>query len=120
MISGTSLDADSVAALTDADELWHAFHLARQEIMFLEGRRMSDLGIRLPVMLREIDSNPTISDGDPGTEPVVPSYIPPADQMDLFSPKSPYDASENLVTTEVTMLVDMNRVLADNRVSPFN
>ncbi len=120
VISGTSLDADSVAALTNADDLWHAFHLARQEIMFLEGRRMSDLGIRLPMMLREIESNPTINEGDPGTEPLVPSYIPAADQMDLFTPKSPYDENEVLIATEVTMLVDMNRVLADNRVSPFN
>jgi hypothetical protein len=118
-VSATSLDADSVAALATADELWHALHLARQEILFLEGRRMADLGIRLPIMLREIDANPTISAGDPGTTAVVPGYIPAADIMDLFTPASPYDEDENLVTTEVTISVDMNRVLAENRVSPF-
>ena len=118
-ISGTSLDADSVAALATADELWHALHLARQEILFLEGRRMADLGIRLPIMLREIDANPSIDQGDPGTDPVVPAYIPAADVMDLFSPASPYDADGNPLTDEVTIDVDMNRVLTENRVSPF-
>jgi hypothetical protein len=39
--------------------------------------------------------------------------------MDLFTPKSPYDEGENLVETEITIQVDMNRVLTDNRVSPF-
>ena len=39
--------------------------------------------------------------------------------MDLYSPKSPYDADEALVETEITIQVDMNRVLTENRVSPF-
>lgn len=119
VISDTSLDADSVAALGTADELWHALWLARQEILFLEGRRMADLGIRLPIMLREIDANRTISQGDPGTEAVVPSWIPAENEIDLYTPATPYDADENLVTTEVTMTVDMNRILAENRASPF-
>ncbi len=114
-ISRTSLSADSVAALTDADEVWHAFHLARQEIMFLEGRRMSDLGIRLPMMLREVDANPNISAEGEGTRPFVPDHIPPNAQMDRFDPASPEDAG----TTEVTIRHDMNRILTANRVSPF-
>jgi hypothetical protein len=118
-LSGTSLDGDSVAALATEDELWHAFHLARQEILFLEGRRMSDLGIRLPIMQAEIDASPAISSGDPGTTVVVPAYIPSEDQMDLYNPVSLYDGDENLVETQVTINVDMNRVLADNRVTPF-
>jgi hypothetical protein len=121
-LSGTSLDGDSVAALATEDELWHAFHLARQEILFLEGRRMSDLGIRLPMMSREIDANPAITSGDPGTAPVVPAYIPAGDGMDIFSPATPYEIvgeSVNLIETQVTINVDMNRVLADNRVTPF-
>jgi hypothetical protein len=118
-VSGTSLDADSVRALTGAEETWHAFHLARQEILFLEGRRMSDLGIRLPMMLREIDANANINPGDPGTQRVVPAYIPEAFDMDRFTPVSPYDEAENLTTTEVTILYDMNRILARERVSFF-
>ncbi len=118
-VSATSLSADSVRALGSEDEVWHALHLARQEILFLEGRRMSDLGIRLPMMLREIDSNPNVQPGEPGTEPVVPAYVPSGVQMNQFDPASPYDQDENLVTTEVTIGVDMNRVLTENRVSPF-
>ena len=119
-ISGTSLRADSVRALTGEEETWHAFHLARQEIHFLEGRRMSDLGIRLPMMLREIDANPNINPGDAGTTVVVPSYIPEGNGMDVFTPVSPYDDDDQLVTTQVTIQVDMNRVLARERVNAFN
>jgi hypothetical protein len=50
----------------DEEALLHALHLARQEILFLEGRRMSDLGIRIPIMLREIDQNDNMNEGDPG------------------------------------------------------
>ena len=118
-VSGTSLAADSIQALATEDEVWHAFHLARQEILFLEGRRMSDLGIRLPMMLREIDQNPSITQGSPGTTVTVPAYIPPNDRMNRFDPVSPYDGDENLVTTEVTILFDLNRILAENRVNAF-
>ncbi len=121
-VSGTSLDADSVRALEGEFETWHAFHLARQEILFLEGRRMSDLGIRLPMMLREIDQNPNIDTGSPGTTVVVPDYIPPNDEMNRFDPASPYDGDDldaNLTTTEVTVRFDLNRILADNRVTAF-
>ena len=119
-VSATSLDADSVLALTEAEDVWHAFHLARQEILFLEGRRMSDLGIRLPMMQREIDQNPNIAEGAPGTSRVVPTYIPPTSQMNLFDPSTPYDADGNLVETEVTILHDLNRILATNQVNAFN
>lgn len=121
-ISATSLDADSVAALGTADELWHALHLARQEIMFLEGRRMADLGIRMPIMLDEVDANPTISQGDLGTTPVVPAYIPPDDEMDLYTPAEPYDGEDLdavLVNDRITIMWDMNQILTTNNVSPF-
>lgn len=121
-VSATSLDADSIRALVGEDDSWHAFHLARQEILFLEGRRMSDLGIRLPMMLREIDQNPSIDQGSPGTTVVVPEYIPPNDEMNRFEPASPYDGDDldaNLTTTEVTIQFDLNRLLTDNRVTAF-
>ena len=122
--SATSLDADSIAGLATAGELWHSLWLARQEIMLLEGRRLADLGIRLPMMQREIDLNPNIKEGDPGTVVVVPSYIPrtPRYAMDIYAPVELYDGTgpdAELLETEVTMRVDMNRVLADNDVSPF-
>jgi len=113
-ISGTSLDPDSVLALEGAEETWHAFHLARQEILFLEGRRMSDMGIRLPMMLREIDQNAAIDDGSPGTVGVVPDYIPSGTDINRFDPASPGPDD-----TVVTMRYDVNRILAQNQVSPF-
>lgn len=123
-VSATSLDADSVAGLSDAPDLWHALWLARQEMLFLEGRRLADLGIKLPMMLREIDQNPEINTGDPGTETMVPSWIPltPLYAMDLYSPKELYDSRDldaQLVETRVTIGVDMNRVLVENDASPF-
>ena len=124
-ISGTSLSADSVAGLGSANEVWHALWLARQEILLLEGRRLADLGIKLPMMLREIDQNDNINEGDPGTVPVVPAYIPqnPRYAMDIYSPLDLYDGVDPgapLVKNEVTMHVDMNRILVANNASPFN
>ena len=124
-VSGTSLDADSVAALANAEDLWHSLWLARQEILFLEGRRLADLGIRLPMMLREIDQNPNIDEGGPGTVPVIPGYLPqtPLYAMDVYSPVMLYEGDgpdATLLSTMVTIGVDMNRVLAANNASPFN
>ena len=123
-ISGTSLSADSVASLGSANELWHALWLARQEILFLEGRRMADLGIKLPIMLREIDQNNNINEGDPGTVPIVPGYVPASPQyaMDIYTPLDLYDGVEPdspLIKSEVTVHVDMNKVLVANNASPF-
>ncbi len=124
-VSATSLDADSVSALASSPELWHALWLARQEILFLEGRRLADLGIKLPMMMREIDQHDNINEGDPGTKPVIPSYIPqsPRYAMDIYTPLILYDGDgpfARLIKTEVTLGVDMNRVLVANNVSPFN
>lgn len=113
-ISGTSLDADSVEALTDPQEIRHAFWLARQEILFLEGRRVHDLGVRMPISQREIDTNDTLADGDEATQVDVPEYIP-AGVIDDFSPRDPYAAE----STEITIELDMNRVLAEELVSPL-
>ena len=124
-VSGTSLNADSVAALDNANELWHALWLARQEILLLEGRRLADLQIKLPMMLREIDQNDNISEGDPGTVVEYPSWLPvqPPYAMDIYTPMdSLYDSDKEdaeLKTTEVTISVDMNRILTENRASPF-
>lgn len=122
-VSGTSLDADSVAALTDPYEVRHALWLARQEMFFLEGRRVHDLGVRMPVTQREIDTSPAIEWGDPVTEVQVPSFIPnDYGIIDGFTPRSPYAdplRGDQLTTDEVTMLLDLNRVLAEQRVSRF-
>ena len=113
-VSGTSVTEDQLAA-ADADELVRLLYLMRQEIMLLEGRRLHDLGLRFPMMLREIEQNPNIAEGDPGTEMVIPAYIPPGNELDLYTPVEIYDEDGNTLESEITMLHDMNRVLATQR-----
>jgi len=122
--SATSLDADSIRTIdvAETESLLHALFQARQEMLLLEGRRMVDLGIKLPFQQDEIETNPNISEGDVGTVVQVPSYIPPLKQMDSFSPASPYEWNEiegawELSETQITCLWDMNRILAQNWVS---
>ncbi len=67
------------------------------------------------MMLREIDTNPNITLGDTGTEVSVPSYTPDGNQMDRYSPVTLYDDSGTLLETQVTILHNMNRVLAAQR-----
>jgi hypothetical protein len=122
-ISDTSLDPDSIAAIpdTDMDALLHALYLARQEILLLEARRLVDLGIKLPISFTQIDVNPAIDNGDPGTVVVVPGYIPSGNTMDLYTPTDLYSPDDPpiLVNTQVTITVDMNQVLVANR-APFS
>jgi hypothetical protein len=116
-VAYTSLDADSIRAIdvAETESLLHALFLARQEMMLIEGRRMVDLGIKLPFEQDEIETNPNITEGSLGTEVSVPSFIPPTKEMDWFSPAAPYD--EDPVATQITCRWDMNRVLAQNWVS---
>ena len=71
-------------------------------------------GIRLPVMLRELDTNPTINEGDPVTQPSVPGYIPAQNELDLYDPLILYQDGA-LIATEVTIRHNMNRILAEQR-----
>lgn len=108
-VSNTSVtNADIDALVTAQDHLW-MLHLLRQEIFFLEGRRMSDLGIRLPIAVRELETNPNFSKSGPGSTSVVPSYIPANDEMDKFT----------ISGSTTTILHDMNKILAANKVAKF-
>ncbi len=112
-ISGTSvIEADIDGATGTA--LVELLYLMRQEILFIEGRRMHDLGIRLPVMLRELDTNPNINEGDPVTQVQVPGYIPAQNELDLYNPLILYQDGA-LIATEVAILHNMNRILAEQR-----
>lgn len=118
VVSSTSMTATDVNAAADAAALTRLLYLLRQEILFLEGRRLHDLGIRLPMMLREIEQNRNINDGDLGTEVSVPGYIPPQNEMDLYTPVVIYDSGAldaNLIQTQVTIMHDMNKILAAQR-----
>ncbi|PQJ34661.1 hypothetical protein BSZ35_08665 [Salinibacter sp. 10B] len=119
-VSGTHVTKGQVTSASGTD-LTRLLYLLRQEIMYLEGHRLHDLGIRLPMMLREIDTSPVLESGDMGTEVSVPDYIPSANEMDLYEPNPLYggdgraDEGEALRSEVVTMLHDMNRVLAEER-----
>ncbi len=112
-VSGTSLTDERIDAITSDVEFYRVLYLMRQEIFFSEGRRMSDLGIRLPVMQRQIDTNPNFSPGGLGSTIEVPAYIPPGNGLDAFT----YDQASKTVTIDY----DMNKILAENIniVSPF-
>jgi hypothetical protein len=85
-------------------------YLLRQEMFFGEGRRMSDLGVRLPVPVAQLNGNPNIA-GTGGDVVVVPAYIPPSDEWRFFT----------IAGTVVTVKWDMNKEVATNinTVSPF-
>ena len=117
IVSSTAISVDSLNNIPVGNELQlrRLLYTLRQEIMFLEGRRLQDLGIRFPMMLREIDTNPNISQGDAGTVVLVPDYIPASNEMDQYNPPALYDADENLTVTEVTILHDLNLIIARDR-----
>ncbi len=112
-ISNTSLTESDINAASNSTDLFRLLYLLRQEIFFSEGRRMSDLGIRLPVMQTQIDANPNINLGDYGTYVIVPSYIPTGYGLDEYT----VDETNRIVTISY----DMNKILAQNisSVSPL-
>jgi len=120
--SGTSVTQGDIATASGT-ELVRLLYQMRQEVLFLEGRRLHDLGLRLPMMLPELEQNPNIAAGDLGTETIIPTYIPPANEMDLYDPVEIYEEQEDedgndilvLIEDEITMLHDMNRILAEER-----
>lgn len=111
-ISGTSVtDQDILDNVTDSTELLRLVYLMRQEIFYLEGRRMFDLGIRWPISEVEELNNENVTEAD--LQPVIPSYIPtPFITMNEF--EADFDSYE------VTMTVDMNRVLAEQKGNRFD
>ncbi|HEY4612848.1 MAG TPA: hypothetical protein VII11_07695 [Bacteroidota bacterium] len=109
--SGTSLTTANIDALVSKYDHIYTLYLLRQQIFFLEGRRMTDLGIRLPVPQRQIDGNAKVVDGSVGTVVTVPGHIPQSDEMRKYSTAG----------TVVTIQWDMNKVIAQNigSVSPL-
>jgi tetratricopeptide (TPR) repeat protein len=114
--SFTSLRAADIDALPNTEEeLVRTLFLLRQEIFFLEGRRVCDLGIRLPLWRRQLDVNP-IGSGPGFDLPIVPAYIP---QFGTFNPGTHDMDAFTVSGNVVTISVDMNRVLARNRAYPL-
>lgn len=108
-VSGTSVTEAMVDELTSVEDAVRLLYLLRQEVFFAEGRRMLDLGIRFPVTEPEVLANPNVAEGELTTGFVPVPLQPFSTQFDAFT----YDAEAG----QVTILVDLNRVLAQNRTN---
>ena len=107
-ISGTSVTQDMIVGATTVEELLHTVYLMRQEIFMAEGRRPADLGIRLP--LGDVEAA-NLGNADHYMTALIPDFIPANGQMDAFT----MDEEKK----QVTILYDMNKVIVDNRRSPY-
>ncbi|TVR65488.1 MAG: hypothetical protein EA422_04135 [Gemmatimonadales bacterium] len=116
VVSGTSVSAEMLEAAGAEDELLELLYLMRQEIFVVEGRRMTDLGIRLPVALDEALTNPNIAEGGPDLVARIPPFIP----LDYGLNRFTYSDGDTLAVIQH----NMNRVIVQNRtsdvVAPFH
>lgn len=111
IVSGTSATIAEITACKDADSLLELVYRMRQEIFMAEGRRLADLGIRLP--LSDVEASHL---GDNTyTTAEIPAFIPLNGDMDAFTT----DRENKLITIKY----NMNRVLVENKklesVVPF-
>jgi len=116
VVSGTSVTQAMLDGATTEAELLYLLYLMRQEIFVLEGRRMTDLGIRYPTALDEALTNPNVDQGSPALQAVLPPWIPLNYGLDGFT----YADGDTLAV----ILHDMNRRIVENRsrpeVAPFH
>lgn len=107
-VSGTSVTEGMIDGTSGIDETLALLYLMRQEIFFAEGRRVADLGIRLPVCEVEAANTPSAADY---MEALIPSFIPLNYGMDSFTMDD--DAME------VTIAYNMNRIIVENKASEY-
>ncbi len=115
-VSGTSLTAADIGAMADDDAGLAILYRTRQEVFIAEGLRFVDMGVKLIIDENEILLNENINDGDPGTMPVIPSFIAAVvGDLDAIS----YDAAAGTASTAI----DLNALIAANKsaaeVVPF-
>ena len=116
-VSGTSLTAADVTAMTNNDAALELLYRTRQEVFISEGIRFADMGVKLVINENEILQNENISDGDFGTVKVIPSFINAVvADLDAIT----YDAGTGVATT----VIDLNSILVANKsaaeVLPFH
>ena len=109
IVSGTSVDQTMLDGATTVDDMLYLLYLMRQEIFVVEGRRMTDLGIRFPVALNEALTNPNVEESSSALQAQLPSFIPMNYGLDGFD----YEDGDALAV----IMHDMNRVLVANRTS---
>ncbi len=108
-VSGTSVTENDINNATTADELLELVFLMRQEIFISEGRRAVDLGIKYPVSDEEASNNTNIASNSTILDAVVPGFIPLDSSMDDFT----VDQVQGIITISV----NMNKILIDNKTS---
>ncbi len=115
-VSGTSVTEDMLNAAATQDDLLYLVYLMRQEIFVVEGRRMTDLGIRFPVALNEALTNENVDESSTALQAIIPPFIPLDYGLDRFT----YTDGDTIAI----IAHDMNRILVENRSSdlvlPFN
>jgi hypothetical protein len=109
-ISGTSVTAPMIDAVGTADEALELLYLLRQEIFIAEGRRMTDMGVRLVVSEVERLANPNIKESD--LTPVLPPFM---DAIKTEIDGIDYDAATGICTIKH----DLNKVIVANKASDF-
>lgn len=92
-VSLTSVTPAWITAQTDRRSLLEAVYLLRQEIFFGEGRRASDMGIRLPIS--EVEYNEQGNLPVRYTEAFIPAYLQP-------------------IRTEIDLHQDLNRLIVES------
>ena len=107
-ISGTSVTEAMIDNPTTVDNLLEILYLMRQEIFIAEGRRVADLGIRLPICETEAANTPSAANY---TTAQIPPFIPLNQEMDAFE--------MNKDTKTVVIKYNMNRVIVQNKSSEY-
>jgi len=116
-VSGTSLTADEISSMEINDKSLELVYQTRQEVFIAEGLRFVDMGVKLVINENEILQNDNIKDGDPGTIPVIPTFIDSVkNDLDAFT----YDKENGIATTKI----NINEILVANKnseqVLPFH
>ncbi|WP_373518548.1 hypothetical protein [Pricia sp.] len=109
-VSGTSLTSDDVAAMTGGDSSLELLYRTRQEVFIAEGLRFVDMGIKMVINENEVLQNENVSEGDPSTVAVIPSFIlAVVSDLDAIT----YEAEAGIATT----VIHLNEILVANKES---
>ena len=116
-VSGTSLKSIDITSMAIDDSSLELIYRTRQEVFIAEGIRFVDMGVKLVINENEILQNDNVKDGDPGTTPVIPSFINAVKtKLDAFS----YDKNTNTATTEINVNAILVANKSDASVLPFH
>lgn len=108
VVSATSVTADMVDVLANADDALEMLYLMRQEIFIAEGMRMVDMGVKFVTSQVESILNDNVGSDD--LTPNIPDFINAIKtELDDFT----YDAGAGTCVIKH----NVNRILVDNKAS---